>query len=374
LKSNTLVDYEIRVQAKVSSLVSASENFLELCSKAEGIFPAVAFGLLKSSRAEHRSAKVEHLLSTAKDQQIEKERWFVDLENLIIDYDWRFQKESAQRLFQTLLEFKSVVCIGTPTVFSLLSAARGTDILIDQNPSYERLFGSNNSRVFCSAIEDFDPAATEQQFEAALLDPPWYLEDYESWLQAAVPLLAVEGSLFIPVFPNLLRETVESDVLVIMEKLTEIGQVSMLPFKVRYETPTFEEEVLRKHGLPPLHGWRSAHLLRVRVNRFKRSMPLRHAPREKWDRFEFGRASVAVRSNHLTSKSNKGRFFFLDSVSSRDKSRRKITAVSSKNVATDFQDTALLLATLRSISERIELANSDDPLILASRDLGASYD
>jgi hypothetical protein len=373
LKNKTLADYETRVHAKISSLVPASENFFELCSKAEGIFPAVAFGLLKSLRVEHDSAKVEHLLNTAYSQQIDKERWFVDLENLIVDFDWRFQKESAEHLFRTLLEFKSVVCIGTPTVFSLLSAARRTDILIDQNPYYKRLFGSKNSRVFCSAIEDFDPADTEQQFEAALLDPPWYLEDYECWLQAAIPLLAIGGSLFIPVFPNLLRETVESDVFALMEKLVEIGQVSILPFKVRYETPTFEEQVLHKHGLPPLHGWRSAHLLRVRVNRSKRSTSLRHVAKEKWDRFEFGRASVAVRSNHLASNSSKGRFFFLDNVSNRDKSRRKITAVSSRNVATDFQDTALLLSTLRSISERIELASTEDPLILASRDLGASY-
>jgi len=214
-----------------------------------------------------------------------------------------------------------------------------------------------------------------RQFEAALLDPPWNLVDYRSWLEATLPMIAIGGSLFIPIFPNLLRESVESDLCLVMQALASVGEVSVLPFKVRYDTPTFEEEVLRKKGLPPLHGWRSAEMIEVRVNRPVSSSERRKVVKEQWDRFEFGRTIVAVRANHsMNSQSTEGRFFFLNSVSNRDEARRQMTAVSSRNVATDFRNTLLLSQNLKFISAQSRFSGQVDPLILVSRNLGVSYD
>jgi hypothetical protein len=263
----------------------------------------------------------------------------------------------------------------TLQIFSLLSEVRRSDVLIDQNPYYERAFSTSGERVFCSAIEDFDSLDLERQFEAALLDPPWSLVDYKSWLCATLPMIVTGGSLFMPIFPNLLREEVESDLWSLKRALANVGQVSTLPFKVRYETPTFEEEVLRRKGLPSLHGWRSAQMIEVRVNRSAARPVRRKVVKEGWDRIEFGPTIVAVKSNHsMSGQSAEGRFFFLNSVSSRDEARRQITAVSSRNVATDFRNTSLLSKTLRSISGGHRVVGHIDPLILASRNLGAFYD
>jgi hypothetical protein len=368
------VSYETRLKAKVSGLVPICETFHELCSNAEGMFPTVAFDFLKQLETHHDSAKIRRLIDSANYQVSEGPRWFADPENLIVDFDWRFQKDTAERLFGMLARFGRVACIGAPTVFSLLSKVRRTDILIDQNPYYEHAFGREAGRVFCSAIEDFNPFDVGGQFEAALLDPPWSLADYESWLEATLPLIVKGGSLFIPVFPSLLRERAELDVSSLMQRLAKIGQVLFLPFRVRYETPTFEEEVLREKDLPPLHGWRSARMVEVRVDQSFRPTAKRRLAKEKWDRFEFGSTLVAVKSGHSAYiQSSEGRFFFLDSVSSRDESRPLITAVSSRNIATDFQDTSLLSEILLSIATRTKMTDDVDPLIVAARDLGASY-
>lgn len=178
-----------------------------------------------------------------------------------------------------------------------------------------------------------------------------------------------------PIFPNLLREGVKSDLCSLKRALANVGPISILPFKVRYDTPTFEEEVLRRKGLPSLHGWRSAEMIEVRVSRFAGYSARRKVVKENWDRVEFGPTIVAVKTNHsMSGQSAKGRFFFLNSVSSRDEARRQMTAVSSRNVGTDFRNTSLLSKTLRSISGRSRVAGHIDPLILASRNLGAFYD
>jgi hypothetical protein len=187
------VNYESQVLAKIDSLVPASETFFELCSNAEGVFPAVAFDVLKRLKAERSSARIQQLIDTADHQALDEASWFARLENLIVDFDWRFQKDTAERLFGMLSRFRSVVCIGAPTVFSLLSQDRRTDVLIDQNPYYERVLSTKGGTVFCSAIEDFDSFHLEKQFEAALLDPPWNLSDYKSWLGAAIPMVATGG-------------------------------------------------------------------------------------------------------------------------------------------------------------------------------------
>jgi hypothetical protein len=188
-------------------------------------------------------------------------------------------------------------------------------------------------------------------------------------------MIATGGSLFIPIFPNLLREEVESDLWSLKQALANIGQTSILPFKVRYDTPTFEEEVMRRKGLPPMHGWRSAEMIEVRVGRCATSPGRRKVVKENWDRFEFGPTIIAVRTNRsMNSQAAEGRFFFLNSVSNRDEERRLMTAVSSRNVATDFRNTSLLSKTLRSMSGRSRFSGHVDPLILASRNLGASDD
>ncbi len=368
------MDYETKLRTRIDSLVPTSETFLELCSNAEGVFPAVALDALRRINAERGSAKLEHLIKTAVCQTSEAPRWSTNPENLIIDFDWRFQKDTAERLFGMLSRFSSVVCVGAPTVFSLLSAVRGTDILIDQNPYYERAQSINGGKIFCSAIEDFDCRDLEGRFEAALLDPPWNLEDYRSWLQATLPMVVIGGSLFIPIFPNLLRESVDLDLWHLKQVLADIGQASTLPFKVRYDTPTFEEQVLRRSGLPPLHGWRSAEMVEIRVDRPLRCPAKRKPVKERWDRFEFGRTVVAVRTNRSASNdATQGRFFFLDSVSNRHDARRGITAVSSKNVATDFQNISLIKETLRSLPGGLRFDGHADPLVLVSQRLGASH-
>lgn len=368
------MNYEARLKAKVTGLVPTCETFHELCSNAEGIFPTVALDLLRRLQPDYCTAKIRRLVEGANFQVPERERSFAGPENLIVDFDWRFQRETAERLFGMLSRFGSVACVGAPTVFSLLSMVRSSDILIDQNPYYQRAFGRATARVFCTAVEDFDSPDLRGQFDAALLDPPWSLADYESWLGVALPLIKKGGSLFIPVFPSLLRERADLDASSLMQRLAEVGPASLLPFRVRYETPTFEEEVLRQRGLAPLHGWRSAPLVEVCVDRPSEPAERRSLNKEKWSRFEFGNALVAVKSSHSAyGRPSDARFFFLDTVSSRDESRSLITAVSSRNIATDFQDTLLLSKTLRALAGRTEAIENVDPLIAAARNLGAFH-
>ena len=260
----TANSYRTRVRSRLESLVPRCDRFLDLCSLAEGALPTQVAEELKALRVHSRSHKIDRLLETIWPEENDSVALF-PLENLLIDYDWRFEKTSAELLWERLRPFRNILCLGTPTIFALLSSERTSDLLIDRNPFYAELISAGEDQIVCSSVNSEEVQLLDRTFDAVVLDPPWYVEDYKDWLTVALSLVKIDGYIFIPMIPKLLREDAESERRLIYRWLNHIGQTSLLPFAMRYETPSFEIRCLRSANLPPLHGWRTVDIAAVRV-------------------------------------------------------------------------------------------------------------
>jgi hypothetical protein len=277
-------------------LIQRCGTFFEVCREAQGALPSDIYHQLLLLGSQHRGTNLTRILQTAADANSPPAFCFKELENLLIDYDWRFEKSTAERLYRLLWDFQSVLCLGTPTVFALRRSLKRQDFLVDQNPYYSDILDQSNDTLLSGPIDDLSGASLNRTFSAVLLDPPWYLNSYKAWINAALSFLKPRGTMFLPIFPRLLRETAQREIPVLLELLASLGSVTMLPFQLRYETPTFEAECLSRAGLTPLHGWRSAQLAAVCVLQpnTSRKTDRQVISDDEWARYRFGATVVEV--------------------------------------------------------------------------------
>ena len=81
-----------------------------------------------------------------------------------------------------------------------------------------------------------------------------------------------------------------------MDRMKSLGHIEVLPVRITYETPRFEQETMSALGLPVLPDWRTTDAALIS---FDRDSPDFEAPHpgtvERWERFRFGSQIVALR-------------------------------------------------------------------------------
>ena len=338
-----------RVDCRLREAASKNESFLEICSSMEGVFPTEIYSRLKFAEYELLEELVEKSHETYLKDAYQSN--FSNFDNLIIDHDWRFDRNTIEAIHRLLMPYKRVLCIGTPTVFARLAESNSEHALIDWNPLLGAAIGITKNFV-CKDISKCDGGEFGIEFDAVVIDPPWYPEDYDLWIRIAAKYVTRGGKLYLPIYPSLMRPSASVEVQALSKSLSQMGSVRIANIPVRYETPSFESECLRSCGLPPLHGWRSARLAEVAVDRLPDLFASEvESPYEDWTRFKFGSSTVAVKTSDRprSSETVSPAYFFLDSVSARDGRRSKIDAINSKNVAVIAKSTLPIKKALREL-------------------------
>lgn len=330
-------------------------DFHEICRNARGAFPLQVLQALP------------HPVDSVDLKKVVLPSPFLDTpEPHQLDSDWRFNRQSAEYVAGLLACFDRVLCVGTPTVYSCLAAWGREVCLVDRNPGLKGgVLESQHAHLFVSDARAFQYKVSH--FDAAVIDPPWYPEDYASWVQAVGPSLRKNAKLYAVLFKELLRPQASQERAKILKILGQLGPVRHLTEPVTYTTPLFEALVLGRLGLPALAEWRTADLIEVTV---QAPSPLKEEasvslPAKDWTRFFFGKRVVAVRDDSIRSvtfsyipPSGACYGYDLHTVSSRDPALSQINVWTSRSKAAVVQGTAKLshvLALLRS-GMRLDLA------------------
>lgn len=356
--------YRERLRNRIVEIAPYCSSFHELCSAAQGAFPADVVRELNHLKNEIR--EFDTIVRTAEFDEGNSRLFFPSIENLLTDFDWRFERSSAESLCSILREFSSVLCLGTPTIFALLSSKERDVFLVDQNYFYASELPGSADQIILASIEANEMRHVNRAFDAVILDPPWYSDDYRKWLSTAVSFAKDGAYIFLPIIPSLARPNADIEGREIYTCLETIGSTALLPFDVRYETPSFEVEVLKSVGLPALHGWRTVKFASVCVNNRQGATMMAASTKRRvdWLRYRFGTKTVATRAISIEHENiADGELFFLDSVSQRDRRIKYITALSSRNMATAINSVDLLKCKL----EKIDTNSSEDPLVEALR-------
>ena len=211
-----------------------------------------------------------------------------------LDFDWRFTGSTASSIADLLKPHHTIACIGCPTIFDRLIRTRHNAHLIDQNPFYGHHYQQYDIPVTPQNIEHADILAMFPH--GVILDPPWYVGDYLSWLHRIVPQLSVGASLYIVVYPSTIRPSAPLERAYLTHLMSRIGLLRILDIDVRYEMPEFERRTLKSRCVPHDHDWRTAELwhLVIEQKTSQRQPPTTQRRWTDWQRFRRKKRTVAL--------------------------------------------------------------------------------
>ena len=223
-----------------------------LCRALRGAFPTLIAGAIKELALEAVPKPVPfRRLSSSPDLD-----W---PEPHPADFDWRFDRATAKALARLTSAHGRVLCFGTPTVYEAIAALGGRAHLIDCNPFIATHLTTNERCSF--QISDLQSdLEIHGEFDAAVLDPPWYPEYYYTWLARAVTVLRRRHptSLYITLFRELTRPAARSERAELLSKLNALGIATVLDVQAVYQTPRLRPNcwlnpISRRfrHGVPP---------------------------------------------------------------------------------------------------------------------------
>lgn len=151
-----------------------------------------------------------------------------------LDYDWRFSANSSIFLSDLCVK-QSILCLGTPSVASVLENASKEYLLIDRHPIQD----VRNHRVIDINVSKPNIG---YEFEYVVIDPPWYLDVYYRWLSWAANSCKINGTILLSIWPDETRASASSEKKELFNWIKGWGQLELFEKKLTYVTPEFEKK------------------------------------------------------------------------------------------------------------------------------------
>lgn len=232
-----------------------------ICQQMRGVDPVVVRDAIGDSPGQEHATDVRSEPSGSPDlSSVIALVWRGAPEAHPLNFDWYFHHSTLSILLRKLENSKSVLCLGTPRVFVALKYARPSvrAVLVDWNT---HLLSHLTTRCSLGSVVPHDlrnglPEGLHGEFDAAVLDPPWYERDYWLWLRSAW-LGVSEGPIVCSLFPDLVRPSARSERQRIISGIRRSAStVSLTPDQFLYETPGFERTAFARRGLNLSSPWR----------------------------------------------------------------------------------------------------------------------
>jgi hypothetical protein len=182
-----------------------------------------------------------------------------------IDSEWRFTDATAELLLEaavgTTVPGDAILLMGVPSV--VLAALRSNHL--------RRFMVLGEANIITDGLRnlttedgrfDYD-SAEGHRVGAAILDPPWYLDQFRGMLAEASSRCDIGGHLFVTTPTEGVRPSIPEDLRVISQAATGYGltQVNSEVGALKYRTPLFELNALRASGIGAwLPDWRRGNL------------------------------------------------------------------------------------------------------------------
>lgn len=188
------------------------------------------------------------------------------------DYDWRFNSSTNQHLINIMIKASmpngKVLLLGTPSVFiELLYTHKAPHTtLLDWNHSLnEYLSHLHLPTSFIFVEHDLRSGhiwREDDQIDAVLCDPPWYVEHYAAFLVQAACAAKIGAKVAVSLLPPNARPEALTDRWKIYEIAHKLGLqiLSVESNTIEYQTPAFEQASLQSASIDIRESWRTGDL------------------------------------------------------------------------------------------------------------------
>ena len=204
-----------------------------------------------------------------------------------LDFDWRFERATVDSVCGALARSGRILALGAPTIAQCLERL-GCDVtLVDRQP------GQSLSKHVVADIDLLVDPMTG--FDAAIVDPPWYLGHLQHWTAYAASCVGVGGTVLTSAWPAWTRPGAEEELNSAIALMSEWAKIRRLPIDPLYEMPRFERLAIEAACPGPLSfSPRTGILLELSVTRSPPALVPMERP-EIWQRFVVDDYQLALR-------------------------------------------------------------------------------
>jgi hypothetical protein len=248
---------------------------------------------------------------------------------------WPFTSDCARKIAALAEGYGSVALLGTPTVFSAIRETQKDNVVLFDSDDYFFREKATEGYVQCDLLSDA-LTSFENNFDLVIGDPPWYFDEYISWLKAAICLTRPGGTIVFVLYPQNIRDTARHETKQILNTLENLlDEVRGLALAAEYETPSFEQIELIQNGIHPTN-WRKAAFVSGKVPLQKADLTIQARPvrTNLWTERRIGCGRIFVEDvasdNSVFLQTAHPKHRFLSSPSRRDPSRKKANVLSSR--------------------------------------------
>jgi hypothetical protein len=176
---------------------------------------------------------------------------------------------------------------------------------------------------------------TDESYDFCVVDPPWYPQEFLSWMNTGLSMTKVNGTVLFTLWPTSVRPSAEKEHQAIFEALSTVGTIEALG-NVKYELPTFEEMTLRKAELSPPQREGLLFKFVKREDRLLNVPPFEPAS-SKWLRFTVSGEQLAIKIDQSLKEVEANGLFeieplILPTTSRRDPILSRINIWTSQNI------------------------------------------
>lgn len=209
-----------------------------------------------------------------------------------LDFDWRFTIDTASRINALISPNSRSLLIGAPTVAITCDLAGQNVMLIDRQPQ----IGVRHH--IC--LDIYETPTRRRNFVSALIDPPWYFDDFRYWISWAANTLDKHGMLFTSMWPDTARPTAKDEKESLFSWIRNWATIEKVDVKLKYECPLFEKISKTKcesSGFESSPGTGDLYL--IEPHNSPEQPALLKSP-VRWHRFVFNNYQLALRENNHT--------------------------------------------------------------------------
>ncbi|MFP2507462.1 hypothetical protein [Buttiauxella gaviniae] len=259
-----------------------------------------------------------------------------------LDYDWRFSYDTSVQLVN-LCDSQTVLCLGTPSIASLLARSFRPYLLIDRHPIQE-------VKKHLTIDINIEPPFIGTTFQNVVMDPPWYLDIYYRWLSWVAFSCHKKSKILLSIWPDDTRPNAAEEKQNLFKWIRSWGELQIISNCLCYETPIFE-----KHAHVSSHdiGIRKGDLVIITLESTP-SLQASILTNEKWCRYIFDNYQLAIKMNGNSRTSYKTHIAKIEqatdwiwpSVSKRAAGREYIELWSSENEVASIQNPLQLVSSI----------------------------
>lgn len=264
-----------------------------------------------------------------------------------LDFDWRFDECTVIELSKILPHSRPILAVGCPSIARHLQRTARKVILVDRQP-----FQCVRDQI--EADIDYG-APLVRGCNYAIVDPPWYPDQFSQWTAWAANCVGDGGTVFASIWPGETRPSAERELKAALEWIESWATVVQHGYSPKYEMPLFELIAQQSSQSGKLaNSPRSGMLIEIKVKALP-PVPLTPSKSQNWLRLILNDYQIALQMREdwrsppslLQIPGANGRLWPF--VSRRAPERYLIDLWSSRNEVGEVQGVELLAGVMRTL-------------------------